>query len=109
MSLLRDLELRYNYRMKVNVSNVAKLANLTISPEEEGKLEKQLAEILSYVEKLKEVDTSGVEETSQVTGLENVTRADVTTDCELTQEEAISDSESIQNGLFKVKGVLPNE
>lgn len=95
--------------MKVNVPHVAKLANLTITPGEEGKFEKQLTEILSYVEKLESVDTSGVEETSQVTGLENVTREDIETNCELTQEEAISGSKSTHNGLFKVKGILPNE
>ncbi len=95
--------------MKVNVPHIAKLANITVSPEEESKLEKQLEEILSYVEKLKEVNTSEAEETSQVTGLENVAREDVAKNCELTQEEAISGSTSTHNGLFKAKGVLPNE
>ncbi len=95
--------------MKINVPHIAKLANLSISTDEEKKLEKQLEEILTYVEKLKEVDTSGIEETSQATGLENVVREDAETNCELTQEEAISGSSSTHNGLFKVKGVLPNE
>lgn len=95
--------------MKVNVPHVAKLANLTVSPDKEPKLEKQLEEILGYVEKLKEVEASGIEEASQVTGLENVVREDVETNCELSQEEAISGSSSTQNGLFKVKGILPNE
>ncbi len=99
--------------MKINVPHIAKLANLTISPQEESKLEKQLTEILTYVEKLKEVNlpagkagTSGAEETSQVTGLENITREDIAKDCELTQQEAISGSKSTHNGLFKVKGIL---
>ncbi len=95
--------------MKIDVNHVAKLANLTLTPNEEEKFEKQLEDILAYFEKLKEVDTSGVEETSQVTGLENVTREDMPTNCELTQEEAISGSKSTHNGLFKVKGILPNE
>lgn len=92
--------------MKINVKHVAKLANLAISPEEERKLEKQLEEILSYVEKLGFIDTSGVEETSQVTGLENVTREDKPMNCELSQEEAVSGSNSTHNGLFKVKAIL---
>lgn len=95
--------------MKINVPRIATLANIKISPEEESKLEKQLEEILSYVEKLEEVNTEGVEETSQVTGLENTFREDVERNCKLTQEEAVSGSASTQNGLFKVKGVLPNE
>lgn len=95
--------------MKIDVSHVAKLANLTLSDEEKVKFEKQLSETLSYVEKLKEVDTAGIEETSQVTGLENITREDETTDCTLSQEETLSGTKSTQNGFFKVKGILPNE
>lgn len=91
--------------MKINVSHVAKLANLPLKSEEEKKFEKQLSDILSYVEKLKEVDTKNVEATSQVTGLENITREDEAT-ASLSQEEALSNSESSHNGLFKVKAIL---
>lgn len=91
--------------MKIDVSHVAKLANLPLKPEEKEKFEKQLSEILSYVEKLKEVDTKRVEITSQVTGLENVTREDETSPS-LTQEEALSSTKSKHNGLFKVKAIL---
>lgn len=91
--------------MKINVAHVAKLANLVLKPDETKKFEKQLSEILSYVEKLKEVDTKNVEATSQVTGLENVIREDETSPC-LTQEEALSNSKSQHNGLFKVKAIL---
>lgn len=91
--------------MKVDVKHVAKLANLPLKPEEEAKFEKQLSEILSYVEKLKEVDTKDVEITSQVTGLENITRKDEITSS-LTQEEALSNAKSQHNGLFKVPAIL---
>lgn len=91
--------------MKINVPHVAKLANLPLTPVEEKKFEKQLSEILSYVEKLKEVDTKNVEPTSQVTGLENVTREDKTIPS-LSQEEALSNTKSQHNGLFKVKAIL---
>lgn len=91
--------------MKIDVSHVAKLANLPLKPEEKDKFEKQLSGILSYVEKLKEVNTEGVETTSQVTGLENVTREDEVIPS-LTQEETLSNTKSQHNGLFKVKAVL---
>ena len=91
--------------MKINVPHVAKLANLPLKTEEKEKFEKQLSEILSYFEKLKKVDTKNVEATSQVTGLENVTREDEATPS-LTQEEALSNTKSQQNGLFKVKAIL---
>lgn len=40
------------------------------------KFSTQLSAIFEYVDLLNEVDTEGVEPTSQVTGLENVTRED---------------------------------
>lgn len=91
--------------MKINVPHIAKLANLTLEPEEEEKFEKQLSEILTYVEKLKEVDTKNVEITSQVTGLENVVRKDETKPS-LPQEDALSNAKSQHNGLIKVKAIL---
>lgn len=91
--------------MKIDVLHVAKLANLPLKPEEKEKFGKQLSEILSYVEKLKEVDTKNIEITSQVTGLENVTREDEA-EPSLTQEEALSNTKSQNNGMFKVKAIL---
>ncbi len=93
--------------MKIDVKKVTKLANLTLTPEEEEKFEKQLSDILQYVEKLKEVDTKGIEPTAQVTGLENITREDESTPS-LTQKEALSGTKSEYNGMFKVKAVLDN-
>lgn len=91
--------------MKIDVSHVAKLANLPLSPFEKNKFEKQLSEILNYVEKLKEVDTKNVETTSQVTGLENITREDNTTPS-LTQSEALVNAKNQHNGFIKVKAIL---
>lgn len=91
--------------MKIDVGHVAKLANLPLKPEEKNKFEKQLSEILSYVEKLKEVDTKNVEITSQVTGLENVMRNDEAKPS-LSQEEALSGTKSQHNGFFKVPSIL---
>ena len=91
--------------MKIDVPHVAKLANLKLSETQIKTLEKQLQSILDYIDKLKEVNTSKVEETSQVTGLENVTRNDEAKPS-LSQEEALSNSKSTHNGLFKVKGIF---
>jgi aspartyl-tRNA(Asn)/glutamyl-tRNA(Gln) amidotransferase subunit C len=91
--------------MKIDVAYIAKLANLSISRGQQDKFEKQLFEILSYVEKLKEVDTKNIEPTSQVTGLENVTREDETKPS-LSQDEALSNTNSKYNGLFKVPAIL---
>ncbi|MDP2638215.1 MAG: Asp-tRNA(Asn)/Glu-tRNA(Gln) amidotransferase subunit GatC [Candidatus Levybacteria bacterium] len=91
--------------MKIDVAHIAKLANLPLKPDEKEKFGKQLSETLTYVEKLNSIDTKGTEPTSQVTGLENVTREDEAKPS-LTQEEALSNAKSHYNGLFKVKAVL---
>lgn len=91
--------------MKIDVKHVAKLANLTLKDTDAEKFEGQLSSILDYIKKLQEVDTSSVEETSQVTGLENVEREDKAQPS-LTQEEVLSNTKDKQNGMFKVKAIL---
>ncbi len=61
---------------KKEVEHVAKLARLGLSSDEKKKFEKELSDILDFVEKLNEVKTDKVEPTAQVTGLENVFRKD---------------------------------
>ncbi len=94
--------------MKIDVSHVAKLSNLPLNEEEKAKFERQLAEVLDYINKLEELDTENIEPTSQVTGLENVTREDIPSPS-LSQEQALANTKSEHNGLFKVKAILENE
>jgi aspartyl-tRNA(Asn)/glutamyl-tRNA(Gln) amidotransferase subunit C len=94
--------------MKIDVIHIAKLANLPLSSEEKTKFEKQLEETIKYVQELNDVDTSGIEPTSQVTGLENVTRDDIAKPS-LTQDQALSNSKSSYNGFLKVGAILDNE
>ena len=91
--------------MKLDIKHIAKLATLTLSHEEEEKFSKQLEETATYIQGLEEVDTNGVEPTSQVTGLENVTREDEIKPS-LSQEDALRNSKSTHNGFFKVKGIF---
>ena len=91
--------------MKINVSHIAKLANLSLKKDEEKIYESQLSSIINYIEKLKEVDTENVPETSQVTNLENVFKNDETTPS-LFQDEVISNTNNKHNGFFKVKAIF---
>lgn len=91
--------------MKINIKHVAKLANLPFSKAEEKRYSQQLSQILEYMEKLNKVDTEKTEPTSQVTGLENITREDRITPS-LTQDEVLDNAKSTHNGMFKVKAVL---
>lgn len=116
MSLRRELirrlsegwVLAYNGLMKINIAHVAKLANLTLSPDEQTKFEGQLSAVLDYIHKLDELNTTDVEPTSQVTGLENVLRDDKASSS-LSQQEALSQAKHTHNGMFVVKGIFDNE
>lgn len=94
--------------MKINVPHIAKLANLSLTDTETKKFETQLSAVLAYIQKLNEVDVTGITPTNQVTGLENVTREDVTAPS-LTQEKSLSNVASQYKGFFQVKGILDNE
>ncbi len=89
----------------MQVQKVAKLASLPLTGEENEKFAKELSETLDYVQKLDEVDTTGVEPTSQVTGLFNVTREDVIGKS-LTQKQALQNAKSTYKGFIKVKAIL---
>lgn len=60
----------------MDVKKVAKLANLTISDEEEKKLSSQFEETLKTIGIINELDTASTDPISQVTGLVNVMRED---------------------------------
>lgn len=61
---------------KDEVAHIAKLAKLKLSEDELDKFTPQLGTILDFFGTLQKANTDNVEETSQVTGLENVTRPD---------------------------------
>jgi aspartyl-tRNA(Asn)/glutamyl-tRNA(Gln) amidotransferase subunit C len=60
-----------------DVEQIAKLARLEFTREEKEKLTHQMNQILTYMEKLNEVDTTNVEPLSHVIELDNVFRDDV--------------------------------
>lgn len=93
---------QYTNDMKIDVKKVAKLANLTLTVDEEKEFDTQLNDIVTYIETLNSIDTSSIEPTAQVTGLTNRLRNDSYTDDMLTQEQAISGGKKTHNGLFVV-------
>ncbi len=94
--------------MRIDVKKIAKLANLPLKEDEIKSLEKALIETLSYVNILEEVDTKGIEPTSQVTGLENVTREDIATPS-LSQGKALANAKKKVNEMFEVPRILDKE
>lgn len=90
-----------------DVVHVSKLANLSSTSAEIKKFQKQLSSVVDYIDELSEVDTSGIEPTSQTTGLENVYREDEIDPIQtLSQEEAVLGTEKTYNGYFVVPMIL---
>ena len=68
------------------VKKIAQLARIKLNPDEEKRHAATISVVLDYMKILNEVDTKGVEQTSQVTGLEDVTRPDEPRDCKIVKE-----------------------
>jgi len=75
--------------MAITIEEVKKIANLArikLTSVEEKRHAETISVVLDYMKILNEVDISGVEPTSQVTGLEDVVREDVPRGCEIRKE-----------------------
>lgn len=88
------------------VKKLATLSALTITDDDARLLQAQLGDIIALVEQLSEVDTTGLEPTYQVTGLENVWRDDKIIDYGLSREDLLKNAPDQQDGQIKVKRVL---
>jgi len=90
---------------KQEVEHVAKLARLELSEEEKDRLTDQLSNILTYVEKLNELDTTGVEPTAHVLDIKNVMRDDIATPS-LPQDRALANAPEKAAGHYKVPKII---
>lgn len=91
----------------IDIKHVAKLANITLTPDEEKKLVPQLISILDYVAQLQKVSTDTVIPTSQVTGTVNVFREDtIDTTRVLTQQQVLANAPLPHRGYFGVKAIF---
>jgi aspartyl-tRNA(Asn)/glutamyl-tRNA(Gln) amidotransferase subunit C len=90
---------------EIDVKYVAHLARLSLSAEEEQKIGAQLGQILTYIEKLKEVEVAGVEPTAHAFPLVNVTRPDEVRPS-LSNQDALRNAPAQANGLFIVPKIL---
>jgi len=88
-----------------HVRHIAKLARLTLTPEEALLYEKDLNAILQYVETLQEVNTESVRPMSHVTPAANVWREDKPGKCDTS--DSLLDSAPMREGdFFKVPKIL---
>jgi aspartyl-tRNA(Asn)/glutamyl-tRNA(Gln) amidotransferase subunit C len=89
-----------------DVLHLAQLSSLQLADNEIDKLQEDIGSILTYVQQLSELDTSGIEPTYQVTDLENVWRNDTVIDSGVSREQLLTLSPASFNNQVKVPKVL---
>ena len=94
--------------MKVDVATVrrlAELSKLSFSENEENDMVDGLNEMIAFVDKLKELETAGVEPLVFMTNETNVLREDVI-EAPITQAEALKNAPSKDMYYFRVPKVI---
>lgn len=89
-----------------DVKRIAELARLELTHDELDLFTRQLGDILTYVEQIRTLDTTGVTPTSQVLN-RPIDRDDVVDDT-LTRSELLDNAPdaALESGLFKVPRVI---
>lgn len=87
------------------VQRVAQLARLEFSEDEEARMADELSQILDYVDKLDELDTSGVPPMSHVLDVTNVFRADEV-EARIDRDQALEPAPETDGEYFQVPQVI---
>jgi aspartyl-tRNA(Asn)/glutamyl-tRNA(Gln) amidotransferase subunit C len=90
---------------ELDVAYVARLARINLTEAEAELFQKQLDDVLKYVEKLRQADVSNVEAAAHALPIFNVFREDAPLDW-FTADEALSNAPRQANGLFVVPKVV---
>ena len=88
-----------------DVEHVARLARLTVAPEELQTLTEQMDAILGYVDKLNELDTEGVEPMAHAVPMSNAFREDENTPA-IGIERALQNAPATGDGCFTVPKII---
>jgi aspartyl-tRNA(Asn)/glutamyl-tRNA(Gln) amidotransferase subunit C len=91
-----------------DVTHIAELAKLALTPDEIEQYRRQLSDILEHFETLQQVDTSSVPPTASVLPLRTVMRADLVRPG-LATEDALANAPDRENGFFRVRAVFGEE
>ncbi|HLW70615.1 MAG TPA: Asp-tRNA(Asn)/Glu-tRNA(Gln) amidotransferase subunit GatC [Candidatus Binataceae bacterium] len=87
------------------VRHVARLARLELAPEEEGALQNDLSAILTYVDKLNQLDTSAIPPTAQVGEIGVPMRADEVLNAPAA-EPMLANAPARQDHFFRVPKII---
>lgn len=89
-----------------DVLKLARLARLRLSDKETEQFAAEFAEILEYVEQLKNADTEGLRPTYSVHGLTTVTRPDTEIDYQAKQSELLKNVPNVEAKQIKTKRMI---
>jgi|ERR1700741_4013523 len=89
-----------------DILKLARLARLGLTDDEVTEFSTELTAILQYVEQLSSVSVDGLEPTSQVTGLTNVTRPDEVKDYGYDPQDLLKNVPAVENNQIKVKRMI---
>jgi aspartyl-tRNA(Asn)/glutamyl-tRNA(Gln) amidotransferase subunit C len=87
------------------IEKLSRLAMLQFNNEEREEIKKDLEKMIGFVDKLKELDTTGVEPLVHVTGEVNILREDVTGNM-LSRDEALKNAPQHDGTYFQVPKVI---
>jgi aspartyl-tRNA(Asn)/glutamyl-tRNA(Gln) amidotransferase subunit C len=90
---------------ELDVSYIARLARINLTEDEAKVFQKQLDTVLNYVEKLRQVDVTGIDPAAHALPVFNVFREDAARDW-FTAEQALSNAPRQAKGLFIVPKVV---
>jgi len=90
---------------KQSIEYVAHLSRIDLSPEELEKFSGQLAQIVAFIDKLKQLDVEHVSPTSHILPIQNVLRQDVPGQS-LPVAQVLADAPKQQDNLFAVPKIL---
>lgn len=87
------------------IEHVANLARLNLTEQEKESLTSEMEEVISYVDKLNELDTEGVKPMEHVIPMKNVLRED-RAEKSMDREKILANAPSTDEGCFKVPKVV---
>ena len=91
--------------MNISIEHLSRLARLALTEEEKSRYGSQLDNILHYVEKLNELDTTGIEPTSHVISISNVMRED-TLRPSRDREDALMNAPDKTDAFYRVPKII---
>lgn len=87
------------------ISKLAKLSKLDFSNQEQEDIQKDLQNMLHFVNQLQQLDTSGVEPLLHITQHKNILREDEVIS-NFSRNEALQNANNKDNSFFKVPKVI---